>query len=229
MNLRLTTCALLVLGNPACNVISGANEIVFTGSPNGGNGGGGGAASSGSNGDAGGGGFGGGGANGSGGGSNVSDGPYAISCPSDTVIVGLYGRSGLWLDRIGLLCAPINSDGTLGPPMKTDTAGGDGGSAMEVTCPINESLVGIDRWTSEMPDPPLVYGIDLRCQTLAEWKKPGASTHVIPGIGSHSGSLASLVCPTGFTHFKVDGDAGGWNNYIGTFVLTAKFMCFEYP
>src|SRR5262249_21648888 len=51
-----------------------------------------------------------------------------ISCPTGSVMVGLQGRVGNVIDRVGLVCAALHADGTLGAATTTTTRGGDGGS-----------------------------------------------------------------------------------------------------
>ncbi len=83
----------------ACNGITGANAIEFTReSENAGN-----EDTSGAGGSGGGAGVGG----------NGDGNKYELSCGEGNVAIGIYGRSGAWLDALGLVCASYQSDGTL--------------------------------------------------------------------------------------------------------------------
>jgi hypothetical protein len=202
MRTRAMALALIVLGGGGCNAISGASEIDFTRASDAGDGGGG----SGDGGSA----------------------PYDISCPSGNVIVGFQGRSGLWVDRIGLVCAPVNTGSTLGTTFsETGMAGGEGGEDIYVTCPAGQAAVGTKMWAEV--DPPIVKALDLRCQTLTAWKNAGASTKTVKGLGDSDGSSETLDCDPGEANFKVEGLVGGLGGPGDTYVLTANFSCRPYP
>jgi hypothetical protein len=49
-------------------------------------------------------------------------GPYSISCGSGAVAVGITGRSGAYVDQLGLACATLQNDGSLGPMWTTGNA-----------------------------------------------------------------------------------------------------------
>jgi hypothetical protein len=66
---------------------------------------------------------------------------FTRDCGSGKVLTGLRGREGLQIDAIGVMCAPVLSDGTLGPSSATGTlTGGTGGQFKEVRC-ANGSVV----------------------------------------------------------------------------------------
>ncbi len=65
------------------------------------------------------------------------DASAAAECPApDQVLVGFGGRTGLWIDQIQLICAPMLADGTHGAPIAgRDRFGGTGGGpAAALTC-----------------------------------------------------------------------------------------------
>src|SRR5437879_3713456 len=69
-------------------------------------------------------------------------GPYSIACPRGNVAVGLYGRSGGYIDQGGLICAALYADGSLGPDSTIGSAGGGGGGPYYAVCPGGQALVG---------------------------------------------------------------------------------------
>jgi hypothetical protein len=63
----------------------------------------------------------------------------SIGCPSNAVVTGLWGKSGQFLDHLGVKCAWIQYDGTLGPSVRWNDAGGNGGG-----CWFNDSTCNTD-------------------------------------------------------------------------------------
>jgi hypothetical protein len=204
---------LTVLGGSAgCNEISGANGIDFERAP--GVGGGGMSSGAGGNGGIGGGGGGGGGTGGGGGDGGTGGGgggSYDLNCGPDSAAVGIYGRSGAWIDKLGLLCAPFQPDGTLGDTSMTDAVGGDGGSeAPQATCPTNQAIVGIEIWS----DADLIYRIDLLCASIAEWRVSDTNTTTVPGFGSEAAQHYHLVCSQGSVLYRAMGESSEYVNRV---------------
>jgi hypothetical protein len=66
---------------------------------------------------------------------------FTRDCGSGKVLTGLRGREGLQVDAIGVICAPVLSDGTLGPSSAIGTlTGGTGGQFKEARC-ANGSVI----------------------------------------------------------------------------------------
>jgi hypothetical protein len=78
---------------------------------------------------------------------------HAIDCRAGDVVVGFTGRTGNFVDRLGIMCAPLHSDGTIGMPYQVSDPstgqpieyGGTGGTALPpfFTCPANQAVVGV--------------------------------------------------------------------------------------
>jgi hypothetical protein len=69
-----------------------------------------------------------------------------LHCPIGSVVTGLYGRSGAYIDKVGLSCAVVLDDGTLSAPTGGDWVGGNGGGYFDDTdhsCPAGWAAVGI--------------------------------------------------------------------------------------
>src|SRR5579871_3661398 len=54
--------------------------------------------------------------------------PSWIGCAPGDLVTGIYGRAGAYIDQIGLFCAHVNADGTMGSSYMTNSWGGSGGS-----------------------------------------------------------------------------------------------------
>jgi hypothetical protein len=54
---------------------------------------------------------------------------YNRRCAAGSVLVGVIGVAGDWMDAVGAICSPVRSDGTLGTPSSSSLAGGDGGTS----------------------------------------------------------------------------------------------------
>jgi hypothetical protein len=63
---------------------------------------------------------------------------FSRDCGAGRVLTGLRYRSGLVLDAVGLLCRPLNADGSLGSETTVGTlAGGGGGTSNVARCASN--------------------------------------------------------------------------------------------
>lgn len=68
---------------------------------------------------------------------------FSRSCGAGRVLTGLRYRAGLSLDAIGLLCRPVNADGSLGSETTVGTmAGGGGGTFGAKSCPVGSVAIG---------------------------------------------------------------------------------------
>jgi hypothetical protein len=50
-----------------------------------------------------------------------------LVCPPGLYLKGIRGNAGDWIDRLVIMCAPLESGGRVGDVIKTDRAGGSGG------------------------------------------------------------------------------------------------------
>jgi hypothetical protein len=70
---------------------------------------------------------------------------FSRSCNSGQVLTGFRHRVGwLWVDAVGLLCRPVNSDGTLGSETSVGSmAGGGGGTSGSDSCPAGSVVAWV--------------------------------------------------------------------------------------
>jgi hypothetical protein len=72
---------------------------------------------------------------------------FTRSCGAGRVISGFTYRTALWVDAIGLLCRPVNANGTLGSESAVGTlAGGGGGTSGSKSCPAGSVVAWV--WVS---------------------------------------------------------------------------------
>jgi len=70
---------------------------------------------------------------------------FTHDCGARHVLTGLRYRTGLVLDAVGILCRPVNADGSLGPESTAGVvSGGAGGTTGTVSCPAGKVVVAAD-------------------------------------------------------------------------------------
>jgi hypothetical protein len=69
---------------------------------------------------------------------------WQVRCPKRTYLVGFHGRTGLWIDRIALVCAPIRPGvgWSKGETVQTKGRGGFGGHWADMACNTDAVVVG---------------------------------------------------------------------------------------
>ena len=71
---------------------------------------------------------------------------YDIKCNPGYIVTGLHGYMGDYITGFGLYCSLLNSDGTIGPPRKTDEVyGNNGGTYWDAfVCSSNKALTTLN-------------------------------------------------------------------------------------
>ena len=116
--------------------------------------------------------------------------PYTLSCNPGYVAAGIYGRSGGYVDQLGLECAYMNMDGSLGFRYRTGTAGGTGGGYFSISCPTGQAIVGFQGRVGNLVDRLGIY-----CAYAADWRINGVVQYVSYEVGGTGGGPFSDVCP----------------------------------
>lgn len=108
-------------------------------------------------------------------------------CPAGQVAAGIDGRSGIWLDAVGLVCdqpkitvPPTIADATL------PSIGGSGGVAFVAPCPQGQLLGGVDLRTGDWVD---------AIAPLCIKDAAGRPNTQPPMHGGSGGGPRQLVCP----------------------------------
>jgi hypothetical protein len=137
---------------------------------------------------------------------------FALDCGDDSVLVGMSGGKGDWLDSLQARCTNVSQGTWTGAVFATETAGGTGGrSSFSVTCPRNTAVKGISGgfgW--------YVNSLRLRCEPLGATAP--ASTVNASGTGSGDHSFALELCPNGKP-------ARGFRGKAGDYIDRAGLIC----
>lgn len=121
---------------------------------------------------------------------------YSRDCGANAALVGLQGRSGLWIDQLTPVCQLISGTGVLGQIFTQARIGGSGGShAGEIRCQAGRVVTGARvRWGA------YIDKINLLCATwdpaTKRTRNDGELIQYL-GNGSSLGTLAQLACPAG--------------------------------
>lgn len=108
---------------------------------------------------------------------------FSRDCGSGKVLTGLRGRDGEQIDAIGLFCAPVLANGTLGPSSATGTlAGGGGGQSIEARCASGSVVSSLS----------VNYGIILN-SILVVCKAWTASTRQFGGTGTTAAGVIGAL------------------------------------
>lgn len=78
----------------------------------------------------------------------VGDIANASVCPVGHFIVGFRGRTGLWIDKIRIRCAPLLNGGGVGDSKAMGGAGGNGGGDAKAKCVPGHVVNGINFFTT---------------------------------------------------------------------------------
>lgn len=116
---------------------------------------------------------------------------FSRDCGAGKVMSGLRFRSGLVLDAVGLLCRPVNADGTLGAETTVGTlTGGGGGTSFTVSCTSGRVVQGANIFYGAFVD-----GVQLLCRDWsAATRTVSSSGGYFPMAGRSSGNQAREVC-----------------------------------
>jgi hypothetical protein len=133
-----------------------------------------------------------------------------LYCDDNEIAVGLNGRSGSIIDRLGVRCAVLNGDGTLGTIRNGPTYGGNGGTAFNMDgtydCPANSALFEVDGDLATYSLANRTGRIRFRCKNM------------------NDNSLSDWF-PSGATYWGSSNDRGAFNFQCGTSPnLFGKFL-----
>ncbi len=116
---------------------------------------------------------------------------FTRSCGAGKVLTGLTFRTGLWMDAVGLLCRPVNSNGTLGSETTVGTlAGGGGGTSGSVSCSRGKVVTEMYIYRGSFVD-----GLSLHCGAWEPFaRKFTAPYDILPQVGGSSGTAVGEAC-----------------------------------
>jgi hypothetical protein len=117
---------------------------------------------------------------------------FSRSCGDNRVLSGMRYRAGLVIDAVGLLCRPVNADGSLGSETTIGTlAGGGGGSSGSASCPSGKVVTGAMIYHGTY-----VSRIVLFCRAWvpATRRFGAATTETQAGFGPGTGARSDARC-----------------------------------
>lgn len=134
---------------------------------------------------------------------------YNFPCGDGQVGVGLQGKSGDVVDRLGLICAPVKSDGTIGSPQNTGSSGGNDAKPFSISCPPGQILTGLFGKSGEV-----VNSLSGHCaspETILGRAKHSSS---IDKVGGEGGNTFDRSCPPREVLTGISGKTGGRVNKV---------------
>jgi hypothetical protein len=150
--------------------------------------------------------------------------PFRSTCASGDFLVGIYVRSGAWIDAIGLKCATFNrAQGKFGhPPYNRPFHGGNGGEDHERVCPANSFITRIKfGFTRAGRSPKFIEYVQQSCRrvgdgslTSVDCMETGEGCWEFHPTASNLRALRS-ECPRGAAAIGVVGRAGRFVDAIG--------------
>jgi hypothetical protein len=117
-------------------------------------------------------------------------GPGWLGCPSGYVAVGIYGRSGAYIDKLGLTCSRLDANGSLGPISDIGAYGGEGGGPFRRICPAGQAIVGFHGGSGAYVD-----RLGLYCSDVPNWMNSGAVQYTTAATGGEGGGPFADLCP----------------------------------
>ena len=140
-----------------------------------------------------------------------------LACGTNEVAVGVYGRTGSWMDKLGVRCATYSS-GVVGTIISNGAStGGSGGSAFVYDCPADSVLVEVSGKNGVTCSPSSTSYHQYNCLNLTTNALSGLSAKY--GEASPSGcpgqTAFDLSCPSGRYAYGITVDADGTGTYVG--------------
>jgi len=152
--------------------------------------------------------------------------PYSLTCDADSVIVGISGKWGMYLDSLSVMCRRVKDDGTLGTTYQLGPVGGSGGDhAATASCPPNEVANSIWVMTGSFSGHVYVGEVTILCgawnpatrRTASASEKDLRDGYV--GTAPLFGNLSRLACPQDGT------PARGFSGRASMLVDSIRMLC----
>jgi hypothetical protein len=128
---------------------------------------------------------------------------FDTACDTGDVAVGVVGRSGSLIDNIGLICASVNSDGSLGSTYTTTQHGGTGGTAFTKQCASGQAMVGIEGRSGSDVDQ-----LTIKCSSISNWQSSGSVQSTVFVGGGSGGNAFDESCNKGYVINRITGRSG---------------------
>ncbi len=153
---------------------------------------------------------------------------YRVNCPSGSLMVGVTGFTGEWVDRLQVICAPM-SNGALGPPKVAPEVLGDsrGGVPNSAQCAPGTAVYRVEPWFTAKRDASgktagFLDELRMNCKDVQSGiQNPGAAYSpnlLTGGTGGHNFSSFAQepqICPEGEFAVGIHGNAGQFIDSLG--------------
>ena len=158
----------------------------------------------------------------------------SLSAPQDAArctgeyVVGLTGRTGLWLDAVGPLCAGWDGRAFQPTPGRRSLGvGGKGGAPRQQTCPAGSAIAGWEVESVLQGDADFTDKLTVHCQTLAP---PHNDTGFFLMAGQNNlrraaGGPRAGKCPAN----QLATSVSVWTSLDGAFVKNVDMRCAAAP
>ena len=151
---------------------------------------------------------------------------YNLDCGSTGVLVGLFGKTGQWIDQLGATCQKVNANGTLGSDFTRGPVGGTGGAGKNSRCKEGSVISAMSSSTGSFVDKVIARCCVWSAAIRRADEGPSKCTGVQIGEYGVFGIFtliwnAEVVCPAD----KVGKAVRGWHAY---YIDSLQFVCDEY-
>ena len=117
---------------------------------------------------------------------------FTRDCGAGRALTGLRYRRGMFIDAVGLLCRPVNADGTLGSQTTVGTlVGGGGGESGTISCPAGKVVNAASVFFGTYVD-----GLRIRCRAWLSAKRSfgDESTETYESVGRFASGIEREDC-----------------------------------
>jgi hypothetical protein len=151
---------------------------------------------------------------------------YNLDCGSTGVMVGIYGKTGMWIDQIGITCQTVKADGTLGGTYTRGPVGGSGGDGAASRCDPGMVVGQMIAATGAFVDRVIIYCFswDPRARRYTDGKASyGGNLGTVGALG-YLGSInlnSEVKCP-------LEKVAKAIRGKYGSYIDSLQFVCDDY-
>jgi hypothetical protein len=129
-----------------------------------------------------------------------------VGCLENEVITGFSGRSGAWIDKLGVSCQIYQNGYLSGSSQTRDVLGGVNGDPFSEDCPPGSAVASLTYWDNS----PVTGKIQFICKSITDYSVTFPSST----FGNSGDSPSTLTCPNG--EFLRSLDYSEWDNGYGS-------------
>ena len=143
---------------------------------------------------------------------------FALACKPGEVMVGVQGRAGMWIDRLGPQCVEVSKQTGLWPQVSpissAGATGGMGGTSFVRTCPRNFAVHAFNGIRGQYVNQLIVH-----CRQLSAGMKTAGSVVLLPPVGTAGlppgTNFGTLSCPQDRAATGLFGKSGIYVDSVG--------------